>query len=182
MITLQHLPAVSAATALATGALAYFLVARPAPTAAACAALPRHRLLGVVFAGLALLLSALLIDRMPLGGANAYKWLLYLLTPAAFLLVVTYLDELLAARALGGLLLLAPVAMVDAARWHPSPLRYVLITFAYLLVVAGILLVLSPYKFRLATTWLLAAPTRRLAAAALLGLTALLLATLAFTA
>ena len=89
-----------------------------------------------------------LVFNMPLERFEGLKPLLYLLVPAAFLLVINFMDELLAARALGGLLLLVPALMLTAARWHESDLRFVVTVLAYLFAVAGMILVLSPYWFR----------------------------------
>ena len=70
------------------------------------------------------------------------------LFPIFFVLVVFFMDELLAARALGALLLLLPNIVLEVARWHESQWRLVMTVLAYLWVVAGMILVLSPYQFR----------------------------------
>ena len=115
-----------------------------------------------------------------LGRFDIVKPALYLLAPACFFLLINFLDELLSARALGGLLLLIANPVLNAARWHDSAWRYVPIVLAYVWAVAGMLLVLSPYLFR---RWVLpfcASDGRaRLAGAALLAL-AILLGALAF--
>lgn len=89
-----------------------------------------------------------LVFNTPLGRFEDLKPLLYVLVPATLFLVINLMDELLAARALGGLLLLVPWPMLTAARWHESDLRFVVTVLAYLFAVAGIILVLSPYWFR----------------------------------
>jgi len=89
-----------------------------------------------------------LLFNAPLGRFESVKPSLYVLGPVAFFLVVTFVDELLAPRALGGLFLLIPAPLLAAARWHESGFRYVVIIFAYVLVVEGVILVLSPYQFR----------------------------------
>lgn len=76
------------------------------------------------------------------------KPLLFLLTPALFFLMVRFMDELLAPRALGGLFLLVPAPLLAAARWHSSQLRLVVVVFAYAMAITGIALILSPYLFR----------------------------------
>lgn len=109
---------------------------------------PRSRFWGMLLTAIALLCSAVMIDRMTLGELSKYKWLLYILTPLSFYLIIQFLDELLAARAFGGLLMLLPVVMVES-RWHTSPWRLVVIVLAYVMVVAGIWLMLCPFKFRI---------------------------------
>jgi len=111
---------------------------------------PRSRFWGMLLTAIALLWSAIMIDRMTLGELSQYKWLLYVLTPLSFYLIIQFLDELLAARAFGGLLMLMPVVMVES-RWHSSPWRLVVIVLAYVMVVAGIWLMLCPFKFRMWT-------------------------------
>lgn len=110
---------------------------------------PRSRFWGMALTATALLWSAFMIDGMTLGELSKYKWLLYILTPLSLYLIIQFLDELLAPRAFGGLLMLTPVVLVDAARWHPSSWRLVLVVLAYVMVVAGIWLMLCPFKFRI---------------------------------
>ncbi len=109
---------------------------------------PRHVWIGRVLAAVALAWSALLVWEMPLGWFDAYKQWLWVGAPVCYLLVVLFLDELLASRALGGLLLLVPAPLLDAARFHESIWRLAPILLAYAWVILGILLVLGPYRFR----------------------------------
>lgn len=161
---------------IATGALfvayAFFALARANLLARGFKAFPRNRFFGFALTAIGLVWSALYIDQMSLGELGKYKWLLYILTPLSFYFIVQYLDDLLASRALGGILMLYPTIMVDSARWIPSSSRYVLIITAYVMVVLGIWLVLSPFKFRIWTDALTARPVLRAASgifAAVLG-------------
>jgi hypothetical protein len=85
---------------------------------------------------------------MNLGFLEKYKPLLLVIAPVAFVLIALFMDELLAPRALGGLLLLIPAPILINARWHDSAWRYFAIVSAYLMVIKGMYLVLSPYLFR----------------------------------
>ena len=49
---------------------------------------------------------------------------------------------------LTGLLLLVPAPILHAARLNDSPFRLVIVVVAYLLVVKGLVLILSPFRFR----------------------------------
>lgn len=111
-------------------------------------ALPRHTLAGWALAAADLLWVAWLINRTNLGSFDAWKPALYFLTPLSFYLLIQYLDELLAVRALGGLLLLLAAPVLDIARWHTSDWRLVIAGLAYLWVVIGMTLVMSPHLFR----------------------------------
>lgn len=142
------LPTVLMILALLLGALGVVAVARTARFQKALLDFPRNRMAGMALAAIALLWAGWLISQMQVGFLEPYKWTLYLLTPLTMYLVIFYLDELLAPRALGGLLLIVPTVVLDAARWQDSPLRYLPILVAYLWIIQGILLVLAPYKFR----------------------------------
>lgn len=74
--------------------------------------------------------------------------LVVILLPIAFVMIVFLLDELLAARALGGLMLLIPAPILSAAYLHPSRMRLIMTVLAYVMAVLGMILVLSPYRLR----------------------------------
>ncbi len=132
------------------GALHAALVLCPARLRAAFAAFPRSVWPGRVLSAVGLGWAGWLLRDMPMGPLDAYKSWLVVLTPVTIGLTWFYLDELLAVRALGGLLLLIPAPILVAARLHPSQLTVVISAVCYLMVVKGLVLVLSPYVFR---TW-----------------------------
>lgn len=111
-------------------------------------AFPRHEWSGRILAALALAWSIALVREMPLGWFDAYKGWLYVGGPLVYVLVVMFLDELLAARALGGVLLLVADPVLESAAFQASPLRLVVVLVAYAWVAAGMALVLAPYWFR----------------------------------
>lgn len=128
--------------------LALPLLLAPAPSRAGLLAFPRHAPAAWLLTAATLLWVAWIISHAALGRFEFLKPGLYLATPAAFFLLINFLDELLAARALGGLLLLAANPVLNFVRWHDSSWRLVLVSLAYAWVVLGIVLVLSPYMFR----------------------------------
>ena len=89
-----------------------------------------------------------LLFNMPLGFFDPHKQWLYLLGPLTFVLAVSFMKELLAARALGALMLLIPAPLFSIVRWHESPLRIVIVVLLYAIVIKGLWLVLSPYQLR----------------------------------
>jgi uncharacterized protein YjeT (DUF2065 family) len=117
------------------------------------AGFPRNRWAGVALTAVDIVWSAWLVMHIPLGRFDYFKPSLYVVAPVLFALIVWLMDELLAARALGGLLLLIPSPLLDVARWHESDLRLVVTILAYIFVVKGIALVLCPYLFRKAVAW-----------------------------
>jgi hypothetical protein len=130
-------------------------------------ALPRHTLTGWALAAVDLLWVAWLINETSLGRFDNWKPALYFLTPLSFYLLIQYLDELLTVRALGGLLLLLAAPVLDIARWHTSDWRLVIAGLAYLWVVMGMFLVMSPHLFRRAVRLVLPDDTRSRCSAAL---------------
>ncbi len=111
---------------------------------------PRSRIMGAALSAVAFGWSGWLLTQTPLGRFEAYRSLLYLALPVLWILVNVLNGELLAPRALGGIMILVPSPLLAAARWHPSPWRYLVLVAAYILVIKGIALILSPYLFRLA--------------------------------
>ncbi len=109
---------------------------------------PRNRVAGAILAALAIGWSALLFWNSPLGWFEPYRQTIPYIAVAVYLLTVTLVHELLAPRALGGLLLLVAAPVLNSIRWEPTAWRLVLTVQAYIWVIAGILLVFSPYRFR----------------------------------
>jgi hypothetical protein len=71
-----------------------------------------------------------------------------------------FVRDFLAVRALAVVLLLLAKTMVDAARWVDSDWRLVIAAWAYVLVVAGIWLTISPWRLRDFIEWATATPAR----------------------
>ncbi len=109
---------------------------------------PRNKTAGVILTGIDLTWVVYLLLSVPLGRFEGLKTWLYLVAPVLFFLIIYMVDELLAVRAGGGLLLLLASPMLEAAQWHVSGFRYVIIVMAYLMVIKGMVLVLSPYLYR----------------------------------
>ena len=120
----------------------------PRGTAAWVGAFPRHVWAGRILAAVDILWSAWLLRQMGFAWVDAHQILVYVAVPIAYVLVILFVDDLLAARALGGFLLLVPLPMLESAFVHPAASRLVMTSFAYLLVIFGIVLVWSPFKWR----------------------------------
>ncbi len=71
-----------------------------------------------------------------------------------------FVKDFLAARGLAIVLLLLAKTTVDSARWIESDLRLVLVTWAYLWIVAGIWITISPWRLRDWFDWITATPSR----------------------
>lgn len=99
-----------------------------------------------------------LIITPPVAGNSMLTKLVMVLTPVAFVLVMKYLNELLSARALGGFLMLLATPMLQMARLHESSWSVVISVLAYIIAIKGMVLVLSPFRFRQSSEWLMAKP------------------------
>jgi hypothetical protein len=148
----------SAILGAATMAAGLALVGAPEAAKRGLAAFPRSRLAGWVLTTAVLVWCAQIVANGPLGPFAPYRGALFLITPLVIVAVCVFVDELLAPRALGVLLILLPSVLLAAARWHPSAWRYVMIVTAYAMVLKGSALVLAPYLFRMTVTRFLASP------------------------
>lgn len=112
------------------------------------AAFPRNIWAGRILAAVDIALVTWLLATQRFEWVDARRPLLYAAAPAAYLLIVFFMDELLSVRALGGLFLLIPFWILNTAFLHPAQSRLLMTAFAYLMVVVGMVLVWSPYLFR----------------------------------
>ncbi len=139
---------------------------------------PRSAIAGVVLSTLAFLWAAVIVHVAPLDFIAPYK------TPVVIVLLVSiplswfWMGDLLAARALGGLLCLLPAPVLLATRFLDSGWRLVMVVLMYVYAVAGMFFAGMPHLCRDAITWITARPTRFAAAGAvslIFGLLVLLL-------
>jgi hypothetical protein len=112
------------------------------------ATFPRNVWAGRILTAIDIALVIFLLLSEGFSWVEGRRQLVFMAAPAAYLIVVFFMDELLSVRALGGLLLLIPFWILRAAFEHPAASRLLMTSFAYLLVIAGIALVWSPYLFR----------------------------------
>src|ERR1700740_2005780 len=88
-----------------------------------------------------------------MGEFASFRRPLLIILPIGYLLVLRFLDEFLAVRALGILCLLAAEPLLDAAFFRNESSRLFVTVFAYLLVVAGLFWVTMPYLLRDQIGW-----------------------------
>jgi hypothetical protein len=138
------------AIAAALAALGLWALASPASWSAAMKAYPRWAPAGWFFVVVDLVWFAMNIKATPLGGLDSFKTYLWIVVPVLIFLLIRFLDELLAARALGGFLLLVPGAILDASRAsYDMRYRLVMVVVAYAIAIVGCYLVSGPHRFRL---------------------------------
>ncbi len=135
-------------------------VVSPKTASSIAVAFPRHKWAGRVLATMGLLWAAGVVRNMPMGNLEYLKQWLIVIAPVTIGLTYVYMKELLAPRALGGLMLLYPAPVLMLARQHESRLSLVITIVAYVLVVKGMALLLSPYLFRRAAAHIVASQAR----------------------
>src|SRR2546430_2917091 len=115
--------------------------------------LPRSRVAGIALLTIALAWSFWLLATMEMGEFSSFRRPLLIILPVGFLLVLIFVDEFLAVRALGILFLLAAEPLLDAAFFRNETSRLLVTVFAYLLIVAGLFWVTMPYLLRDQINW-----------------------------
>lgn len=126
---------------------------RPGASQAAAQRLPRSRVAGFVLLTIAFFWSFWLLATMEMGEFSTFRKPLLFILPVGFLLVLRFVDEFLAARALGILSLLAAEPLLDAAFFRNESSRLLVTVFAYLLIIAGLFWVTMPYLLRDQINW-----------------------------
>jgi hypothetical protein len=126
---------------------------RPASSQIAARQLPRSRVAGFVLLTIAFFWSFWLLATMEMGEFSSFRKPLLIVMPIGFLLILRFVDEFLAARALGILFLLAAEPLLDAAFFRSETSRLLVTLFAYLLIVAGLFWVTMPYLLRDQINW-----------------------------
>ena len=116
-------------------------------------AMCRCKIPAYILTTIVLFWSTLWLYVMPLGFVVAIRPLLPILFVVAIVLTCIYCKELLMCRAIGGLLVLLPTPLLSSAAWHPSPFRYIMLVFAYAMVVEGMFIVGMPWTLRNQISW-----------------------------
>lgn len=133
----------------ALGVLAGIVLLRfPTAVRKGLEAFPRSKVPGWLLTAVGVFWVSWVIRHAALGPFEVVKPLIPVLALLAYAAIVWFLDELLAPRALGGLLLLLANPMLNGVRWSDSAWRYAVVLIAYVWVVAGCVLMLHPWAFR----------------------------------
>jgi hypothetical protein len=114
---------------------------------------PRSRAAGAALLTIDLIWSFWLLATMEMGEFSGFRRPLLIVLPIGFFLVLRFVDEFLAVRALGILCLLAAEPLLDAAFLQPQTSRLFLTLLAYLMIIAGLIWVTMPYLLRDQLNW-----------------------------
>lgn len=115
--------------------------------------LPRSRVLGITLLTIGFLWSFWLLATMAMGEFSAFRKPLLVGLPIGYILVLRFVNEFLAVRALGILFLLAGEPLLEAAFLRYETSRLLVTVFAYLLIIAGLFWVTMPYLLRDQIEW-----------------------------
>ncbi len=123
-------------------------------------ALPRSRAWGLGLLAVASLWFWILILTIDLGEFDNWRRIFLLLIPICAFLTGRYMDELLAPRAAGMLLLLAAEPLLESAFLRPEHTRLLLVTLTYAGIVFAMFWIGMPYVMRDQINWLTASERR----------------------
>ena len=128
---------------------------------------PRSREMGAVLLTVDAGWAFALIARIDLGEFSTYRPIFLAIIGIGYFLTLSFVEEFLAARALGMFLLLAAEPLLEAAFLRPETSRLLLSVLAYAWATLGIFWVGKPYLLRDQIEWITQTETRwRLAALA----------------
>ena len=158
-----------------------FGLLKPQSFAAAARRFPRSETWGYALMGLGTLWFLRNLNAETISDFANYKPYMLAAFGAVGIGTCIYVKDFLAVRGLAVVLLLLAKLMLDTARWHDSQWRLVIAVWAYVMIIAGMWFIISPWRLRDIILWQTASEQRiRTASAIRLGF-ALLLIFLGFT-
>ena len=115
---------------------------------------PRSRTAGSVLLAIAAIWSWALIANIDLGEFTNWRSRILIFIPIAAFLTWRYVDEFLAVRALGMVVLLAAEPLLEAAWMRPEAGRLFLVAMTYCLILFAMFWIGLPYTLRDQISWL----------------------------
>jgi len=114
---------------------------------------PRSHMAGVFLLTICLVWTFWLLATIQMGEFSAFRRPLLIALPIGYGLVLRFVGEFLAVRALGILCLLAAEPLLDAAFLRYETSRLLVTVLAYLLILGGLFWVAIPYVLRDQINW-----------------------------
>lgn len=121
---------------------------KPAEAAAKARKFPRDMTAGVFLMLLGTAWFVFNVSQESLSDFTRLKSIFYMLFAAVGIGSCVFVRDFLAVRGLAVVMLLLAKLMVDTARWVDTEWRLVIITWGYVLVVAGMWFTISPWRLR----------------------------------
>ena len=135
-------------------------LAKPAAFGAAARKFPRYTPVGYPLVLLATAWFIYYVYQEPIADFAAMKPYLCAFFGAVGIGVCIFVQDFLPVRGLAALLLVAAKLMVDTARWAETEWRLVVVTLAYVWILAGMWFTISPYRLRDLVNWANATESR----------------------
>jgi hypothetical protein len=154
---LSHL---SIALGLITVLISLYGVLKPVAFAAAARKFPRHTPVGYVLTLFATFWFLYYLSQEAVSDFSSFKPALYALFGAVGVGACLFVKDYLAVRGLAVVFLLMGKLMVDTAHWADTSWRLVIVTWAYVLVIAGMWFTVSPWRLRDLINWATASESR----------------------
>ena len=117
-------------------------------------AFPRSKGWGLVLIAVAAAWFFGLVWVMDLGEFSSWRQVVLIATPIAWLLTIKFVDEFLAARALGMVVLLAGEPLLESAFLRPEQSRLLLVALVFVWIVFAMFWVGMPYTLRDHISWI----------------------------
>ena len=137
-----------------------FALLEPQRTQAFLKTFPRHKEIGIGLMALNFLWWFWIISKVDLGEFYTMRRFMQMVLPVMFVLVVLYVDEFLAARALGFFVLLLVCPLLDVAFQKPPPGRILIPIICYVWIGFALFWVGMPYLLRDQIAWASASAKR----------------------
>ena len=156
-ISLANLSMILGAMALAKGV--YFITAGK-KAREMIKAFPRNDNAGYLLILISMVWFLLILKDENMADFEKYRTVFNVFILATGIGSCLYLKDFLAVRGLAVLMMLIAKLIVDAARFHESEWRLVLVTAAYLMVIGGMWFTVSPWRCRDLIDWAIASDKR----------------------
>jgi hypothetical protein len=134
-------------------ALNIYGILRPAEFGAAARKFPRYTPAGYILMILATFWFLCYVKQESISDFANFKPALFVLFAAVGIGACLFVHDFLAVRGLAVVLLLLSKLIVDTARWVDTDWRIVVVTWAYIMVVAGMWWTVSPWRLRDILNW-----------------------------
>src|SRR5258706_2344836 len=128
-------------------------VLKPAQYGSTLRKFPRYTPAGYLLMILATVWFLAYVKDESISDFSAFKPFLYVLFAAVGIGACLFVKDFLAVRGLAVVFLLLSKLMVDTARWVQTEWRLVIVTWAYVLVIAGMWFTISPWRLRDLINW-----------------------------
>lgn len=121
---------------------------------------PRNKPAGVILTVLLAAWFYWLVKTSDLGEFSNWRGLVLYLTPVSAILAIFFMQEFLAVRALGGLVLMAAEPLLESAFLRDESSRLLLVSLTYVWIIIAMFWVGMPYTLRDQIAWVSSSDTR----------------------